>query len=196
MSSADNLSSSYDTHAAHTERPSEILYPKRMTIYSKYYERNPAPLESKLPLGHSVEYKNISHEIRIATSCFVAHRPIQSRLTILSITPPPFLRRQKGVRKRLSRAFVADYVCNNTFADAADASAGRKALRRFGAFAMVANRPESLLDLPCKFEAVISEVSLVLLRTLRTSRKMDRPRARKNRARPSSPRAVCRMREN
>ena len=53
------------------------------------------------------------------------HRPIQSRLTIFEITPPSsppspslFLC-QKGVRRRLSRAFVADYVCNNTFAAAA-----------------------------------------------------------------------------
>ena len=54
-----------------------------------------------------------------------AHRPIQSRLTIFEITPPsspsvPLPLCQKGVRRRLSRAFVADYVCNNTFAAAAD----------------------------------------------------------------------------
>ena len=48
-----------------------------------------------------------------------AHRSIQSRLTIFEITPPlPLFLCQKGVRRRLSRAFVADYVCNNTFAAA------------------------------------------------------------------------------
>ena len=92
---------------------------------------------------------------------------------------------QKGVRKRLSRAFVADYVCNNTFAGADDVARPGEMAARLGVSAQALRNHGSRVNGSVHLETgelppirSTSEASVGAW----TSRKMDRPRARKTRA--------------
>lgn len=88
---------------------------------------------------------------------------------------------QKGVRKRLSRAFVADYVCNNTFAGADDVARPGEMAARLGVSAQALRNHGSRVNGSVHLETgelppirSTSEASVGAW----TSRKMDRPRAR------------------